>query len=104
MSTAILYKYKKAGVTGVAGVTFPEKPASKGSQRNAAWCDVSHRHTTSPVVEAVPVTPDGSRKSGVTNRCDAESLAAIGFSATVTPDTPVTPERSNARKFLGGAR
>ena len=104
MSTAILSKYQKSGVTGVAGVTFTESQASKGFPRNSARCDVSHRHTSRHVFEAQPVTPEKLRKTGVTSRCDAETLTGVGFARTVTPVTPVTPEKNNVRKFRGGAR
>jgi hypothetical protein len=104
MSATTLREYRKSGVTGVAGVTFSESQASKGFPRNTARCDVSHRHTQSHIFEARSVTPEKPRKTGVTNMCDAETLACIGFAPSVTPVTPVTPKKSNVRKISGGAR
>ncbi|MDS0802839.1 hypothetical protein [Burkholderia cenocepacia] len=104
MSTAILSKYKKSGVTGVAGVTFPGSQAGKGFPRNTVRCDMSHRHTEHHIFDARSVTPEKLRKTGVTNRCDAKTLASIGFAATVTPVTHVTPQKNNIRKLRGGAR
>lgn len=104
MSTAILRKYKKTGVTGVAGVTFQGSQASKGFPRNTVRCDMSHRHTERHIFDALPVTPEKHRKAGVTNGCDAQTLESIGFADTVTPDTHVTPQKNNIRKLRGGAR
>lgn len=104
MSTAILGKYKKSGVTGVAGVTFPGSHTSKGFPRNTVRCDMSHRHTERHIFDALPVTPKKHRKAGVTNWCDAKTLAGIGLAAIVTPVTHVTPQKNNIRKLRGGAR
>lgn len=104
MSTAILRKYEKTGVTGVAGVTISGNQASKGFPRNTVRCDMSHRHTERHIFDARPVTPEKHRKAGVTNRCDARTLAGIGFATTVTPVTHVTRQKNNIRKLRRGAR
>ncbi|NHV27689.1 hypothetical protein [Burkholderia sp. D-99] len=104
MSTVILHKYKKTGVTGVAGVTISGSQDSKGFPRNTVRCDMSHRHTEHHIFDALPVTPEKHREAGVTNWCDAKTLASIGFAATVTPVTHVTPQKNNIRKHRGGAR
>ncbi|WP_175718774.1 hypothetical protein [Burkholderia anthina] len=104
MSAAILRKYQKSGVTGVAGVTISGSQASKGFPRNTVRCDMSHRHTEHHIFDVRSVTPENHRKSGVTNRCDAETLVGIGFAAVVTPATHVTPQKNNIRKLRGGAR
>lgn len=104
MSTEILRKYKKTGVTGVAGVTISGSQASKGFSRNTVRCDMSHRHTEHHIFDARSVTPEKRLKAGVTNRCDAETLVVIRLAAVVTPVTRVTPQKNNIRKLRGGAR
>ena len=98
-----LTTYAKNGVTSVTRVTEDQSQAQQGFARNTSGGLPSHRHTDDDSRAGESVTPEISSKTGVTKRCDAESLTDIASPGCVTPVTPVTPKNEYVADNCGGA-